>query len=251
VTDPENIIEIKDLVKIYKGSSRPAIDQISMEIKKNEIYGILGPNGAGKSTLIKVLCGMFPPTSGHVKIDGYDIVRDISKIENIIGVVPQDIALYPSLTAYENLSFFGRIYGLKGKNLDKKIQDYLTIFGLEKSAKKRITTFSGGMKRRINLICGILHGPKILFLDEPTVGVDVQSKTLILESLLKLRDEGATIIYTSHLMDEAEHLCTRITIIDEGKLLKSGTPAELVSTDPEINNLEKVYLNLTGKSIRD
>lgn len=249
--EQENIIEIKDLVKTYKGSTQPAIDHISLEINKNAIFGILGPNGAGKSTLINVLCGMFPPTSGHVKIAGYDIIKDIAKIENIIGVVPQDIALYPSLTAYENLSFFGRIYGLKGKVLDLKIQNYLCIFGLEKSANKRITTFSGGMKRRINLICGILHDPEILFLDEPTVGVDVQSKTLILESLLKLKNKGTTIIYTSHLMEEAENLCTAVMIIDEGKLIRSGTPQNLVSSDPEVSNLEGVYLKLTGKSMRD
>ena len=249
--DKQTIIEIYDLVKSYKGSYDPTLKGLSFTVFKNEIFGILGPNGAGKTTLIKVLCGLFPPDKGNINIDGYDVIKDLNKIKNIIGIVPQDIALYPTLTATENLSFFGKIYGLKGHDLHDRIYHYLTLFGLEKSVKKRIGTFSGGMKRRINLICGILHNPKILFLDEPTVGIDVQSKNLILESLFNINKQGTTIIYTSHLMQEAENLCHRVAIIDEGKLITIGSPSALISYDTRLTNLEDLYLKITGKMIRD
>jgi ABC-2 type transport system ATP-binding protein len=247
----EPIIKIRDLSKRYKGSDEPAIDSISLSIDANEIYGLLGPNGAGKTTTISILCGLFPPTSGEVTIEGMDIRKEIRRIRHIIGVVPQEIALYPTLTAHENLSFFGNMYGLRGKELDKRIRENLSFFGLEKYARKKISTYSGGMKRRVNLIAGLLHRPRILFLDEPTAGIDVQSRNVIINFLHELNKTGTTVIYTSHYMEEAENLCSRVAIIDRGHVITTGKPRELVAANPEFKNLETVFLQLTGKDLRD
>ena len=245
------IIEIKHLTKVYKGSTKPAIENISLDIEPGEIYGLLGPNGAGKTTTISILCGLFDPTTGNVYIDGMNYEHSAEKIKSIIGVVPQDIALYPSLTAKENLMFFGHLYGLKGKQLRDRINECLELFGLEKKADRKIKTYSGGMKRRINLIAGILHKPKVLFLDEPTVGVDVQSRNVILEHLRNINKEGATLIYTSHYMEEAENFCTRVAIIDQGKIITEGRPKDLISSKEEYTDLESIFLKLTGKALRD
>jgi len=247
----ESIIAIRDLTKYYKGSDIPAIDHISLEIFRNEIFGLLGPNGAGKTTTISILSGLFPPTGGEVTIDGLDIRHDHDRFKYIIGVVPQELALYPTLTGLENLQFFGNMYGLKGKELAKRIDESLGRFGLEKYARKKIAHYSGGMKRRINLIAGLLHKPKVLFLDEPTVGIDVQSRNVILEFLHELQETGTTIIYTSHYMEEAEKLCTRVAIIDTGKIIAIGNPKKLVEENPEFKNLETMFLQLTGKGLRD
>jgi ABC-2 type transport system ATP-binding protein len=248
---PTPVIEIRDLSKTYKGSDEPAVEHISLSIFPNEIFGLLGPNGAGKTTTISILCGLFPQTSGEVTIDGMDLHSEIDRIRHIIGVVPQEIALYPTLTARENLTFFGNMYGLRGKELDRRIDDNLAFFGLEKFARKRIATYSGGMKRRVNLIAGLLHQPKILFLDEPTVGIDVQSRNVIINFLHELKKTGTTVIYTSHYMEEAEHLCTRVAIIDRGRIVTVGEPHDLVSANPQYKNLETVFLQLTGKDLRD
>jgi len=245
------IIEIRDLTKIYKGSDEPAVDSISLDIYPDEIFGLLGPNGAGKTTTISILCGIFAPTRGSITIDGLDIGKDLSRIKHRIGVVPQDLALYPTLTALENLTFFGNMYGLKGADLRDRIFDCLKVFGLEKVAHKKIYSFSGGMKRRVNLIAGLLHHPRIIFLDEPTVGIDVQSRFVILEYLNKINKEGTTIIYTSHYMEEAENLCSRVAIVDRGKIISIGNPKELVKEHPEFKNLENIFLHLTGKEMRD
>jgi len=245
------IIEIKHLTKIYKGSTKPAIDNISLDIEPGEIYGLLGPNGAGKTTTISILCGLFDPTAGNVYIDGMNYEHSAEKIKSIIGVVPQDIALYPSLTAKENLVFFGHLYGLRGKQLRDRINECLELFGLEKNADRKIKTYSGGMKRRINLIAGILHKPKVIFLDEPTVGVDVQSRNVILEHLRNINKEGATLIYTSHYMEEAENFCTRVAIIDQGKIITEGRPKDLIASKDEYTDLESIFLKLTGKALRD
>ncbi|NOQ28081.1 MAG: ATP-binding cassette domain-containing protein [Bacteroidales bacterium] len=247
----QHIIELKKLTKYYKGSSIPAIDNISLNINKGEIYGLLGPNGAGKTTTISILCGLFGPTSGNVFIDGMEFQNSAEKIKNIIGVVPQEIALYPSLTARENLNFFGHMYGLKGKQLKNRIDECLELFGLEKNANRRIKTFSGGMKRRINIIAGILHKPKIIYLDEPTVGVDVQSRNVILEHLRNLNSDGTSIIYTSHYMEEAENLCSRVAIIDMGKVITEGKPKDLINSKEEYTDLESIFLNITGRALRD
>jgi ABC-2 type transport system ATP-binding protein len=245
------IIEIRDLSKTYKGSEEAAINSISLDIYPNEIFGLLGPNGAGKTTTISVLCGLFPPTGGEVFIDGQDIRSSMDRIKQIIGVVPQDIALYPTLTAVENLTFFGNMYGLKGSALRNSINHHMNAFGLERFARKKVDTYSGGMKRRVNLIAGLLHEPKILFLDEPTAGIDVQSKIFILTYLKEINKNGTTIIYTSHYMEEAENLCSRVAIIDRGNIISIGNPKKLVADHPEFKNLENLFLHLTGKDLRD
>jgi ABC-2 type transport system ATP-binding protein len=246
-----HIIEIVNLSKTYKGSEVPAINNISLNIDQGEVFGLLGPNGAGKTTTISILCGLFAPSHGEVYIDGLSVTKDKEQVKNIIGIVPQDIALYPSLTAYENLRFIGRMYGLKGKVLKERIHKYAELLGMADSLRKQVKTFSGGMKRRINLVAGLLHDPKIVILDEPTVGVDVQSRNQIVEYLNELNKSGTTIIYTSHYLQEAEYLCTRVAFIDDGNIIKLGSPKELVSDTIGCSTLEEVFLQLTGKDLRD
>lgn len=245
------IITIRELTKVYKGSDEPAVDKLSLEIFPEEVFGLLGPNGAGKTTTISILCGLFRATGGSVSIDGIDLRTGIERIKRIIGVVPQDIALYPTLTGRENLVFFGNMYGLFGSALHDKIDHHLRDFGLEKHADRLINKYSGGMKRRVNLIAGLLHDPRILFLDEPTVGIDVQSRVLILDYLKELNRNGMTIIYTSHYMEEAENLCTRVAIVDRGSIIALGKPGELLKERPELTNLENIFLHLTGRTLRD
>ena len=245
------IVEIENLTKIFKDSDNPAVNGVSFKIYKDDVFGLLGPNGAGKTTTISILCGLYPATSGKITIDGMPLNDNISSIKQIIGVVPQDIALYPTLTARENLEFYGAMYGLSGKNLRDAINNWLEKLGLTKAANKKIETFSGGMKRRVNLIASILHQPKILFLDEPTVGVDVQSRTVIIDQLKELNKQGTTIIYTSHHLEEAENFCTDIAIIDYGKILIQGSPKNLIAQNTNAKNLEDVFLNLTKRNLRD
>lgn len=246
-----SIIEIKNLSKIYKDAEMYSLDNFSLDIKEGQIFGLLGPNGAGKTTLISILCGLIKPTSGSFTIDNLVYAEHVTEIKKIIGVVPQEYALYPTLTARENLLYFGSMYGLKGNNLKEKVIDSLDFLGLLKFADKRIETFSGGMKRRVNLIAGILHNPKILFLDEPTVGVDVHSKNVIIEYLKELNKTGTTIIYTSHHLSEAQDFCTQIAIVDHGKIYAEGTPQDLIETTANARNLEDVFISLTGKELRD
>lgn len=244
-------IEILDLVKFYKGSEEPALNGVSLSVPEGEIFGLLGPNGAGKTTTINILCGMLAATSGRVQLAGFDLNNNLKEIRQLIGAVPQDTALYPTLTARENLNFFGTMYGLHGNVLRERVNHSLFVFGLEKYANRLIRTYSGGMKRRINLIAGILHKPRILFLDEPTVGIDVQSRTVILDYLKKLNGEGTTIVYTSHYMEEAEQLCSMIAIIDQGRIITEGKPAEMIGSWPGYANLESIFLHLTGRTLRD
>ncbi len=245
------IIEIQNLTKTFKNATEPAVNGISFSINRNEIFGLLGPNGAGKTTTISILCGLFPATGGKVLIDGKDLHSELSSIKNMIGIVPQDIALYPTLSARENLVFYGSMYGLHGNDLKDKIDVWLKKLGLTDASNRRVSTYSGGMKRRVNLIAGVLHNPRILFLDEPTVGVDVHSRNVIIEHLKEINAAGTTIIYTSHHMEEAENFCTRVSIIDHGKILTQGTPAELISRNAGSTNLENVFLNLTNRKLRD
>lgn len=245
------IIVIDNLTKAFKDAMEPAVKGVSFSINKNEVFGLLGPNGAGKTTIISILCGLFPPSGGTVNIDGKNLTSDLGEIKQIVGVVPQDIALYPTLTAKENLEFYGAMYGLKGMELKDKINIWLEKLGLIKAADKKIETFSGGMKRRVNLIASILHDPKILFLDEPTVGVDVQSRNVIIEHLKELNQQGMTIVYTSHHLDEAQDFCTQIAIIDYGTILTQGSPQQLIANTPGSSDLEDVFLNLTKRKLRD
>ncbi|MBO9583050.1 MAG: ABC transporter ATP-binding protein [Flavobacterium sp.] len=228
-----------------------SLNNVSLHINEGQIFGLLGPNGAGKTTLISMLCGLVKPTSGHFTIDGLEYQHHSSKIKKIIGVVPQEYALYPTLTARENLLYFGSMYGLKGSDLKDKVIEALDLLGLLKFADKQVQTFSGGMKRRVNLIAGILHNPKVLFLDEPTVGVDVHSKAAIIDYLKALNQKGTTIIYTSHHLAEAEDFCTQIAILDQGQIYAQDTPSALIEATKDARNLEDVFISLTGKALRD
>lgn len=244
-------IEIKNLVKGYPGAEKPVVNGLNLTVNQGEIFGLLGPNGAGKTTTISILTGMRKADGGEIFIDGKDLKTSFEEIKKIIGVVPQDIALYETLTARENLTFFGVMYGMKGKALKDRIDHLLKVFGLEKVGNRLVRFYSGGMKRRVNLIAGILHSPKILFLDEPTVGIDVQSRNAIIAYLQTLNQEGMTIVYTSHHLEEAQHFCTQVTIIDSGQPIISGRPQELIGSQPEYTNLEAIFLKLTGYTIRD
>lgn len=220
-----NIVQIDKLTKRF--DETVAVDQISLGIKEGEIYGLLGPNGAGKSTLINMMCGMLKKDEGSISIFGKNIDNSMMEIKKDLGVVPQEIALYQDLTAKENVKFFGSLYGLKGSVLKEKTAEALEFVGLIDQANKLAKTFSGGMKRRLNIACAIVHQPKMIIMDEPTVGIDPQSRNHILTSVKKLNQQGATIIYTTHYMEEAEFLCSRIGIIDYGKLIAEGTNEEL------------------------
>jgi ABC-2 type transport system ATP-binding protein len=244
-------IDIQNLTKYYRGYDKPAVDRVSVGIEEGSIFGLLGPNGAGKTTLIRILCGLLPPTTGEVTIGGFSLKHDLPEIRKIIGVVPQEIALYPSLTARENLMVFGGICGLKGDNLRNRIDQLLKIFGLEKSQGMQISRYSGGMKRRLNLMVGLLHNPRILILDEPTVGVDVQSKNVIIENLFAINHAGTTIVYTSHYLEEAETLCSCLAIIDEGCIITQGSMDDIRKENNSDARLEDLFLELTGKNVRD
>lgn len=221
------ILEASELVKKY--GDLVAVKDVSFTMQEGEVFGLLGPNGAGKSTAISMLTCLFPPTKGEMRIYGQDVVKDADKVKKLIGVVPQEIALYPTLSARENLRFFGEMYGLKGRDLSTRVETVLAYVAMTERAKDAIKTYSGGMKRRINMAVGLLHSPKILFLDEPTVGVDPQSRNHIFESVKMLnKEQGMSILYTTHYMEEAERLCDRIAIIDRGQVIALDTPKNLI-----------------------
>jgi ABC-2 type transport system ATP-binding protein len=220
------MVEVRDLIRSY--GDRTALNGISFEIDPGELFGLLGPNGAGKTTLISVLSTLLEPDSGSATIRSLDVLGQAARIKPFIGVVPQEIALYPSLSALENLSFYGRMYGLHGLPLKKRIDELLEMVGLSDRRRERVDKFSGGMKRRLNLAVGLLHKPELLLLDEPMVGVDPQSRNHILESIKSLKSNGMTMIYTTHYMEEAEQLCDRVAILDEGTLVALGSPEHLV-----------------------
>jgi ABC-2 type transport system ATP-binding protein len=247
----DNIIEIKNLVKIYRNSSNIAVNDVSLNIGKGEIFGLLGPNGAGKTTTISILCGLFPPTSGTVKINNFSILTETEKMKKIIGVVPQDIALYPTLTALENLFFFGTLYGISGSKLKSRIDECLELMELNEFRKKKVSDLSGGFKRRVNLVAGLLHEPEILFLDEPTSGIDVHSRKIIRDYIRELNKKGTTIFYSSHHLEEAESLCSNLAILDRGRIIINGQLDDLLNSKPEYTNLEKIFLALTGRKAED
>jgi len=224
----ENIVEVSNLVKSYNGLT--AVNGINFAIHRGEIFGLLGPNGAGKTTTISMLTCLLAPTSGTAGIDGHDIVSEAKTVKGIIGLVPQDLAVYPQLSARDNLLFFGRIYGLSGRNLGQRVDELLELVGLKERANNLVDTFSGGMKRRVNIAAGLLHEPLVLFLDEPTVGVDPQSRNFIFENIETLNRQGMTILYTTHYMEEAERLCHRVAIIDQGQIIAIDTPKALIDS---------------------
>jgi ABC-2 type transport system ATP-binding protein len=221
------ILEATELVKKY--GDLVAVNDVSFTMQEGEVFGLLGPNGAGKSTIISMLTCLFPPTKGSIRIFGHDVVRDAAKVKQMIGVVPQDIALYPTLSARDNLRFFGEMYGLKGRDLKDRVEAVISYVAMAERAKDPIKTYSGGMKRRINLAAGLIQSPKLLFLDEPTVGVDPQSRNHIFESVERLnREQGMAVLYTTHYMEEAERLCHRVAIIDRGQIIAMDTPKNLI-----------------------
>ncbi|MCO5285635.1 MAG: ABC transporter ATP-binding protein [Chitinophagaceae bacterium] len=221
------MIEIKNLRKSYNGHE--ALKGISFAIQKGEFYGLLGPNGAGKTTTISIMSSILKPDSGEVIIDGMNLDTHPGQAKQLIGVVPQEIALYGDLTASENLHFWGGLYGVSNSELKKRSEEVLHLFGFYDRRNDNVKTYSGGMKRRINIAAALLHQPKILFMDEPTVGIDPQSRNLIFEVIEKLHKEGMTIVYTTHYMEEAERFCDRIGIIDNGQIIAEGTLKELKS----------------------
>lgn len=223
---PHPMIEINGLVQKY--GDRVAVNGVSFCVQEGEIFGLLGPNGAGKTTTISILATLLPPGEGQVTIGGYDLARETSQIKPLIGFVPQELALYPTLSAWDNLAFFGRIYGLRGTALKERIAAVLDLVGLRDRARDAVRTFSGGMKRRLNIAAGLIHQPRVLFLDEPTVGVDPQSRNFIFEHVERLKAEGMTIIYTTHYMEEVERLCERVAIMDEGRILALDTTKALI-----------------------
>lgn len=221
-----SIIEVKNVTKRF--NDKLVLDNVSYEVNKGEIFGFIGPNGAGKSTLINIMTSLLAPDSGTIKICGYDILKEPIKAKECIGYVPQDISLIEDLTAYDNLEFFGALYGLKGKDLKARIQEALEVTGLLEKKKEKIKKFSGGMKRRLNIAAAIMHHPKVLIMDEPTVGVDPQSRKHIFDFTKNICKEwGTTVIYTSHYMEEVEELCKRVFIIDLGKEIAYGTEEEI------------------------
>lgn len=221
-----NIIETKDLVKKYRDFE--AVKGVSLSVKEGEIFGLLGPNGAGKTTLISMIVGILKVTSGEIHVFGEDINQHANDIKRQMGYVPQDLAFFDKLNAYDNVLYWGRLYGLKGDDLKQKTQKALEYTGLWDRRKNLPTQYSGGMKRRLNIACAIVHQPKLLFMDEPTVGVDPQSRNSILDSIKELNAQGTTVVYTSHYMEEVEAICDRVGIIDFGKVIALGTIEELI-----------------------
>lgn len=220
------MLEVKSLKKNY--GEFTAVDGISLHINKGEVVGLLGPNGAGKSTTISMIATLFKPNYGEILFDGIDVVKNPKAIQPYIGYVPQEIALYETLTGYENLKYFGGLYGLKGKKLKEQIDRISEIIGIADRLKDRVDTYSGGMKRRINIGVGLLHNPKLVIMDEPTVGIDPQSRNHILETVKRLKEEGISVLYTSHYMEEVEAICERIYIMDHGKIIASGSQEALL-----------------------
>jgi ABC-2 type transport system ATP-binding protein len=238
-------IQVQDLVKSY--GEVQAVQGMTFDVPQGEIFGLLGPNGAGKSTTISILAGLVRPTVGDVMVMGHSILHDPLQAKSALGIVPQDIALYEDLSARENLIFWGTMYNLFGKTLSKRVDEVLKIIGLTERQKHKVGTFSGGMKRRVNIGAALLHQPDILIMDEPTVGIDPQSRRHILDSVKELNRAGMTVLYTTHYMEEVEEIAHHIAIVDQGKVVASGTRAELVKL---IGGKDRVDLKVVGDAER-
>lgn len=249
----KTILKLDGLSK--KFGNKTVVDHISLEIKEGEIFGLLGPNGAGKSTTLNMICSLLKPTSGNIEIFGMNASNNMRKIKKKIGYIPQELAIHGNLKAWENAELFTSLYGIKGKELKSAIDESLEFVGLLDKKNNYAKNFSGGMKRRLNIACAIGHKPELMIFDEPTVGIDPQSRNFILEKIKTANKNGATIIYTSHYMEEVEAICTRIAIMDNGRIIATGTREELVrlvTSEPDSNiSLEEVFLTLTGKKLRD
>jgi ABC-2 type transport system ATP-binding protein len=247
------MLEIKHLKKSF--GSLVAVNDVSFSLAGGQLIGLLGPNGAGKTTTVSMIAGLLTPDTGDVLISGQRLAGDTDPAKRRIGLVPQDLALYDELTARDNLRFFGALYNLSGRTLDSAIGNAMALVELSDRITDRVKTFSGGMKRRLNLAAGLLHDPDILLLDEPTVGVDPQSRNAIFDNLEALKRRGKALLYTTHYMEEAERLADRIVVIDHGTVIANDTLSGLRSRVAEVGgvraNLETVFLTLTGRSLRD
>ena len=235
-----SILTVQNIVKQYGDFT--AVKGISFDIEEGEIFSLLGPNGAGKTTTISMLSTLYTPTSGDATIGGHSVTKDPMAVRGVIGVVPQDLALYEDLTARENLIFWGQMYNLSGKSLNSRVDEVLEQIGLTDKAKDRVKTYSGGMKRRVNIGVGLLHKPKVLFMDEPTVGIDPQSRRAILDTVKDLNKQGMTLLYTTHYMEEAEELSNRVGIIDHGELIAIGSQKELTQ---QVGQSETLILHIS------
>lgn len=247
------MLETDQLTKKFKDTI--AVDEVSLVLRQGESVGLLGPNGAGKSTAIAMISTLMKPSSGDVRLNGKSVLKKPAEMRRVLGVVPQKIALYEELSAYENLKFFGRLYGLSGNRLEQRIDYVLELVGLTDRKKELVKNYSGGMQRRVNLAAAMMHEPEILIMDEPTVGIDPQSRNHLLETIRKLnRDEGMTVLYTSHYMEEVEKLCDRVYIMDHGKVIAEGTKEELkaILSDRETvliefdQNYPELFTKLSG-----
>jgi ABC-2 type transport system ATP-binding protein len=237
------MLKVSNLHKCY--GKREVVRGVSFHVRKGESFGLLGPNGAGKSTTISMISGLISSDHGDVEVGGVSVNKNPMEVKKKIGVVPQDIALYPTLTARENLKFWGRMYGLRGSEVNKRTDEVLEIVGLTDRANEKIEGYSGGMKRRINIGAALLHKPELLIMDEPTVGIDPQSRNHILETVKQLNKAGMTVIYTSHYMEEVEYLCDRIAIIDHGQVIAIGTKNELCN---RLAGRSSIHLSVNGSS---
>jgi ABC-2 type transport system ATP-binding protein len=244
-------VKVRGAVKRF--GSLVAVKGVDLDVAAGECFGLLGPNGAGKTTTIRMLSTVLEPDSGEITIGGYSLRQDAEAIRGLIGVCPQDLALYEDLSALENMVFFGRMAGLNGRDARAQAMSHLKLMGLEDRARGKVAKYSGGMKRRINLAIALMGSPQLVFLDEPTVGIDPQSRNNIFETIRGLRDKGMTILYTTHYMEEADRLCDRIAIMDGGKVIRMDTPYSLKKEigSPDKVTLEDVFLKLTGRSLRD
>lgn len=246
------ILKTTDLTKKYQ--NRAVVDSLNLEIRNGEIFGLLGPNGAGKSTTLNMICSIVRPTTGQIELFGKNPWKQKKEVLQQIGYIPQELAIHGSLKAWENVELFTSLYGIKGAALKKSVEKSLEYVGLFEHRQEFAKNFSGGMKRRLNIACAIGHNPNLLIFDEPTVGIDPQSRNFILEKIKESNQNGATIIYTSHYMEEVEAICSRIAIMDSGKIIACGTADELkklVADSSADITLEEVFLTLTGKKLRD
>ena len=241
----EFAIEVKNLKKSF--GDLQAVAGVNFQVRSGEIFSLLGPNGAGKTTTISMLSTLLRPDEGDALVMGHSLRNDPMGVKSVLGVVPQDIALYEDLSARENLTFWGKMYGLRGAGLQKRVDEVLEIIGLTDRQKGRVGKFSGGMKRRVNIGVALLHKPQVIYMDEPTVGIDPQSRRSILDSVVALKDEGMTVLYTTHYMEEAQELSDHIAIMDHGKLIAAGTTDELVKI---VGEMDRITLTINAESQR-
>ena len=248
MTLKEAAIVIENLTKKFEDVT--AVDGLSLTLERGELFGLLGPNGAGKTTTINILCGLLEPTSGSVRVGGYDVRKEPNKVKKLIGVSPQETAVYPHLTGRENIELFGNLHAMPKQKLKRNVDELLQKLSLLEHSKRRAGKYSGGMMRRINLAMSLVHGPQIAFLDEPTVGMDPQSRRAVWDFIRELKKLNKTVLLTTHYMEEAEELCDRVGIIDYGKLIALDTPKQL-KNKIKASNLEEVFIQLTGRRIRE